>query len=230
MNSSYIDSDQEQAPLDQDSPETKSIEGVTTAGKIAKEIHPAADNDTIDRMAFHLDAIMQTLQLQPHHETRHQTSVRVAKYFLHDLFRGLNPAYEPEIPVLPSEGQTGQMILARNLPFQSYCQRYFVPFTGKVHIAYLPNEYTVDSSGLHELVDFLARKPHTQERLTEEIAVKLARYLRTDDVGIIVEAEHFGIDDNKASGTTNTSVTSCYKGRFQQRASKEEFLFSVQNQ
>jgi len=230
MDSSYIDSDQGQSAVDKDSSQTKRVNGVASAAKVEKEIHPAADNETIDRMAFHLEAIMQTLQLQPEQETTHQTSLRVAKYFLHDLLRGLNPAYKPDIQVLPNEGQAGQMVLERNVSFRSYCQRYSVPFTGKAHIAYYPNENTIDSSGLHDLVDFLARKPHTQERLTEEIAVKLARYLQADDVAIILEAEHFGIEDGKASGPTNSSVTSSYKGCFQQKLYKEEFLFSVQNQ
>lgn len=228
--SSYIDNEPERQSTGKHNSQTDNYQSTVSAESPAKETHPLSDSQTIDNVAFHLDAIMQTLDLKPEQETTYQTSERLAKHFIHDLFRGLNPVHKPAIPLLKSESQPENMIFERNMSFRSYCRRNFVPFTGKAHIAYFPKKHSIDSNGLTDMIDFLARKPHTQERLTEEIAVKLARQIGTEDIAVIVEAEHLGIDDAKTSGSTNSSVTSSYKGCFKQQQHKEEFLFSVQNQ
>ena len=118
-----------------------------------------------------------------------QTPARVADLYA-EIFAGLDPASDPEIATFAHAGGQDEIVIVRDLPFHSLCVHHFIPFFGHAHVAYLPGERIVGISGAARLLDFYARRPQLQERLTVQIADHLERLLAPRGVAVVLEARH----------------------------------------
>jgi GTP cyclohydrolase I len=118
-----------------------------------------------------------------------QTPARVADLYA-EIFSGIDPVSEPEIVTFAHAGGGDEIVIVRDLPFHSLCVHHFVPFFGHAHVAYLPGERIIGISGAARLLDFYARRPQLQERLTIQIADHLERLLATRGVAVAIEARH----------------------------------------
>ena len=110
------------------------------------------------------------------------------------------------------------------IPFYSMCTHHFVPFYGHGHIAYIPNERIVGLSKLPRLLDFFARRPQLQERLTEQVASVLEEELKPLGVMVVIEARHLCVEMRGVRKPGSVTVTSAIRGIFMQKAVREEFL------
>jgi GTP cyclohydrolase I len=120
------------------------------------------------------------------------TPKRVAKMFIKEIFSGLNPANKPSIALFENKYKYNEMLVEKNISFYSNCEHHFVPIIGKAHLAYISNGKVIGLSKLNRLVEFFAKRPQVQERLTVQIAKELQTALGTEDVAIVIDAKHHG--------------------------------------
>jgi GTP cyclohydrolase IA len=183
-----------------------------------------SDEAKIEKISASFYDIMHTLGLDLKDESLKGTPGRVAKMYVKELFSGLKPENTPAMTLFNNEYQYGEMLVERNISFFSNCEHHFVPIVGKVHVAYISSGKVVGLSKLHRIVNYYARRPQVQERLTMQIGNALREALGTDDVAVIVDADHFCVSSRGIADQTSSTVTSFYDGAFAEVPKREEFL------
>lgn len=188
-----------------------------------------SDKEKINTIAYHFGEIMHTLGLDLSDDSLRGTPLRVAKMYVNEVFRGLNPANKPEVRLFENLYAYRQMLVEKDINVQSYCEHHFVPITGKAHVAYIPNGKVAGLSKLNRIVDYYSRRPQVQERLTEQIAAELKQSLGTDDVAVVIDANHMCVSMRGVKDQGSSTTSSHYSGKFLERGVKEEFLAYVHN-
>ncbi|OWP63902.1 GTP cyclohydrolase I FolE [Hymenobacter amundsenii] len=179
----------------------------------------------IEAIAGHFREIMQVLGLDLTDDSLNGTPRRVAKMYVQEWFRGLNPEYRPDVRLFENRYQYQQMLVERDITLFSCCEHHFVPIIGKAHVAYLPGEHVVGLSKLNRVVQYFARRPQVQERLTRQIAEELKNALHTDNVAVLIEADHLCVMSRGVNDTSSSTLTAEYGGVFGQDAAlRQEFL------
>jgi len=168
--------------------------------------------------------IMQTMGLDLSDDSLRGTPHRVAKMFIKEIFYGLNPANKPKISVFENKFKYGEMLVEKNINMNSTCEHHFLPIVGKAHVAYISNGEVIGLSKINRIVDYYARRPQVQERLTVQIANELKEILKTEDVAIVIDAKHMCVSSRGIQDESSSTVTAEYSGRFKEKAVKEEFL------
>ena len=146
--------------------------------------------DKIDRIEEHFTVIMQYLGLDLTDDSLIETPKRVAKMYIEEIFNGLNPANEPKVALFENKYGYKEMLIEKNISFYSNCEHHFVPIMGKTHIAYISSGQVIGLSKLNRIVQYYAKRPQVQERLTMQIAKHLQKVLKTDHVAIFIDAKH----------------------------------------
>jgi len=178
----------------------------------------------VDRIAVHVKEIIRILGLCPEKDPNLvNTDRRVARMYL-DIFSGLDEGTRPTLTTFPNEEHYTSMVMVKEIPFYSMCAHHFVPFYGHGHIAYIPNDKIVGLSKLPRLLEFYARRPQVQERLTEQVATVLEEELKPQGVMVVIEARHLCVEMRGVKKPGAVTVTSALRGIFLQKAVREEFL------
>jgi len=180
---------------------------------------PASEQISI--IEHHFRKIMITLGLDLADDSLKNTPLRVAKMFVNETFSGLNPLNEPAITLFENKYRYNEIILEKNIPVYSCCEHHFVPIIGKAHIAYISNGKIAGLSKLNRAVQYFSKRPQVQERLTLEIASFLKEKLHTQDVAVIIEAEHLCIASRGIKDTGSTTITGSYHGCFEKERKTE---------
>lgn len=180
---------------------------------------PASEQIRI--IAHHFGKIMQTLGLDLNDNSLKNTPLRVAKMYVNEAFSGLNPLNEPSITLFDNKYAYGDIILEKNIPVYSCCEHHFVPIIGVAHVAYIPGRKIAGLSKLNRAVHYFSKRPQVQERLTLEIAEFLQRKLHTEDVAVVIEAEHLCIASRGIKDTGSTTITGSYRGKFESERKHE---------
>jgi GTP cyclohydrolase I len=168
--------------------------------------------------------IMDILGLDLTDDSLSGTPKRVAKMYVKEIFNGLNPANKPKMALFENKYKYNEMLVEKNISFYSNCEHHFVPIMGKAHIAYISNGTVVGLSKLNRLVDYFAKRPQVQERLTMQIAKELQKDLGTDDVAVLIDAKHLCVASRGVEDDTSSTVTAFYGGKFKDEKVREEFL------
>jgi GTP cyclohydrolase I len=187
----------------------------------------AFDKSDEEKMAIiqdHFKAIMETLGLDLTDDSLKGTPKRVAKMYVKEIFSGLNPANKPSVALFDNKYKYNEMLVEKNISFYSNCEHHFVPIIGKAHLAYISNGRVIGLSKLNRLVEFYAKRPQVQERLTMQIAKELQKELGTEDVAIVIDAKHLCVASRGVEDDTSSTITSFYGGKFKEDKRKEEFL------
>ncbi len=182
-----------------------------------------ADTDRIRDIAAHFRKIIELLGLDMADPNLVETPERVAKMYL-ELFAGLSEGAEPKVTFFPNDERYSSMVIEKDIPFYSLCSHHFVPFYGHAHVAYIPNESIVGLSKMARIVEFYARRPQLQERLTEQIAGFMAQKLDPQGVMVVVEARHLCVEMRGIKKPGALTVTSALRGIFNSQSVREEFL------
>ncbi|MBP9185899.1 MAG: GTP cyclohydrolase I FolE [Bacteroidia bacterium] len=183
------------------------------------------DNDLkIELIEKHFKEIMQILGLDLSDDSLKGTPHRVAKMYVTEIFSGLNPANAPEVKLFENKYQYKNMLVEKSISFHSVCEHHFVPIVGKAHVAYIPNGKVVGLSKLNRIVRYFARRPQVQERMTIQIANMLKEALGTNDVAVLIEADHMCVASRGVQDVTSNTITSEYTGKFLDCKTREEFL------
>lgn len=183
-----------------------------------------SDDEKVAQIAKHFTAIMETLGLDLTDDSLKGTPQRVAKMYVKEIFNGLNPANKPNMAMFENKYQYNQMLVEKNISFYSNCEHHFVPIIGKAHVAYISNGTVVGLSKLNRLVQYFAKRPQVQERLTMQIGKELQKALGTDDVAVLIDAKHLCVASRGVEDDTSSTITAFYSGKFQEDKTREEFL------
>lgn len=177
----------------------------------------------IREIADHMGRILEILGLDRTDPNLAETPERVAKMYL-ELFQGLTEGAEPKVTFFPNDEHYTAMVIEKDIPFYSLCSHHFVPFYGHAHIAYVPNTRIVGLSKMPRILEFYARRPQLQERLTEQVAAFLAEKLDPQGVMVVVEARHLCVEMRGVKKPGAMTVTSAIRGIFYNKPVREEFL------
>lgn len=182
--------------------------------------------EKIEQITFHFGKIMEALNLNLEDPSLKDTPKRVAKMYVNEAFKGLEQEGFPKISLFENDYRYDEMIIINNITLFSYCEHHFVPFMGKVHVAYYPNKKVIGLSKINRLIDFISKKPQVQERLTVEIARTLSKLLETEDVAVYIEANHLCVASRGIKDTNSCTKTGFYLGKFKNEAVRKEFTDS----
>lgn len=184
-----------------------------------------SDDEKIAAIAGHFREIMQVLGLDLTDDSLNGTPKRVAKMYVQEWFKGLDPKHRPDVRLFENRYQYQNMLVERDITLFSCCEHHFVPIIGKAHVAYLPGEHVVGLSKLNRVVQYFARRPQVQERLTRQIAEELKNALQTNDVAVLIEADHLCVMSRGVNDTNSSTITAEYGGAFSRDETlRREFL------
>jgi GTP cyclohydrolase I len=197
----------------------------TNEGQVAQFDVPdfLTDDEKIAQIRFHFTGIMHTLGLDMNNDSLKETPARVAKMFVKEIFSGLNPENFPDISLFDNLYGYHGMLIEKNIQLYSYCEHHFVPIIGKVHCAYFPGAKVIGLSKINRLVRFYAQRPQVQERLTMEIADGLKAVLKTEDVAVVIEAEHLCVASRGVEDTRSSTMTNYFGGSFELPSNRQSF-------
>ncbi len=168
--------------------------------------------------------IMDVLGLDLTDDSLSGTPHRVAKMFVKEIFYGLNPANKPHMSVFENKFKYGEMLIEKNINLNSTCEHHFLPIVGKAHVAYISSGQVIGLSKINRIVDYFARRPQVQERLTVQIASELKKILKTDDVAVVIDARHMCVSSRGIQDDGSSTITAEYSGVFKEQQKREEFL------
>jgi GTP cyclohydrolase IA len=158
--------------------------------------------------------IMDVMGLDLTDDSLKGTPKRVAKMYIDEIFSGLNPANKPKIALFDNKYQYNQMLVEKNITFYSNCEHHFVPIIGKAHVAYISSGKVIGLSKLNRIVQYYAKRPQVQERLTNQIAEELKTALQTENIAVIIDAKHLCVSSRGIKDDTSATVTSYFGGVF----------------
>lgn len=182
-----------------------------------------------EKIAYHFAQIMDTMGLDLSDDSLQGTPKRVAKMYIDEIFSGLDPENKPKIALFDNKYQYNQMLVEKNITFYSNCEHHFVPIIGKAHIAYISSGKVIGLSKLNRIVQYFAKRPQVQERLTNQIANELKEILATEDVAVIIDAKHLCVSSRGIKDDTSATVTSYYGGVFNTSQKINELLNYINN-
>ena len=177
----------------------------------------------IERIAHHMRAILTTLGLDLTDHNLRETDRRVARLYL-EMFHGLEEGAEPKVTTFPNEEGYSHMVMEKKMPFYSMCSHHLVPFYGHAHVAYIPNDRIIGLSKFARVLEFYAKRPQLQERLTEQVVNYLMEKLEPKGAMVVIEARHLCVEMRGVKKPGALTVTSAIRGIFHQRSVREEFL------
>ncbi len=168
--------------------------------------------------------IMNILGLDLEDDSLKGTPHRVAKMYVKEIFSGLNPANKPKIALFENKYRYKEMLVEKDITFYSNCEHHFVPIIGKAHVAYISNGSVIGLSKINRVVQYYAKRPQVQERLTIQIANALKEALQTDDVAVVIDAHHLCVSSRGVQDINSSTVTSSDSGQFENESVRNEFL------
>lgn len=187
-----------------------------------------SDEEKMKKIEANFREIMETLGLDLRDDSLRGTPERVAKMYVKEIFSGLNPANKPKVALFDNKYRYDQMLVEKDITFYSNCEHHFVPIFGKAHLAYISNGRVIGLSKLNRIVQYFAKRPQVQERFTMQIANELKKVLNTEDVAVLIDAKHLCVSSRGVQDINAATLTSYYGGKFQEEATRQEFLRYVE--
>lgn len=173
-----------------------------------------SDDEKKEKIADLFEQIMDVMGLDLTDDSLRGTPQRVAKMYIDEIFSGLNPKNKPKVALFDNKYKYNQMLVEKNITFYSNCEHHFVPIIGKAHVAYISSGKVIGLSKLNRIVQYYAKRPQVQERLTNQIATELKSILNTEDIAVIIDAKHLCVSSRGIKDDTSATVTSYYGGAF----------------
>jgi len=188
-----------------------------------------SDEEKKERIAFHFALIMETLGLDLNDDSLKGTPKRVAKMYVEEVFSGLNPLNKPKIALFDNRYDYKEMVLEKDITFYSNCEHHFVPIIGRAHVAYQSNGKVIGLSKLNRVVQYYAKRPQVQERLTNQIAKELENIINTKDIAVIIDAKHLCVSSRGVKDDSSSTFTAYYGGVFKEPNKKKELFSAINN-
>lgn len=182
------------------------------------------DELKIELIEKNFKEIMHILGLDLNDDSLKDTPRRVAKMYVKEIFSGLNPENKPSVTLFDNKYKFNQMVVERDITLYSTCEHHFVPIIGKAHVAYFSSGKVIGLSKLNRIVQYYSKRPQVQERLTMQIAAELKELLQTEDVAVIIDADHLCVSSRGIQDVNSSTVTSSFNGRFINPEVRNEFF------
>ncbi|ESU18532.1 GTP cyclohydrolase I [Flavobacterium cauense R2A-7] len=183
-----------------------------------------SDEEKMVVIEQHFKAIMEELGLDLTDDSLKGTPHRVAKMYVQEIFSGLHPDNRPKISVFENSYNYDKMLVEANINFNSTCEHHFLPIIGKAHIAYVSGGKVIGLSKLNRIVDYFARRPQVQERMTVQIYNELCDVLNTEDVIVVLEATHLCVSSRGIKDASSYTTTLQYGGVFEEKEMRNDFF------
>lgn len=169
--------------------------------------------------------IMNSLGLDLQDDSLKDTPSRIAKMYTQEVFYGLDYTNFPKCTTIENKMGYDEVVVVKGIDVLSMCEHHFVPFIGCAHVGYIPKTKVLGLSKFNRVVDFFSRRPQVQERLGEQIHLALRTILETDDIAIVIEAQHFCVKLRGVKQDNTSTVTSKVTGRFMEKPElRAEFM------
>jgi GTP cyclohydrolase I len=209
-------------PIDDDLADDHAFSSFETP--LRKDAFALDDDEKIDQIEKHFREIMHILGLDLTDDSLNGTPRRVAKMFVKEVFSGLNPKNRPHARLFENKYNYDQMLVEKDITFYSHCEHHFVPIYGKVHVAYFSSGKVIGLSKINRIVQYFAKRPQVQERLTVQIGKEIERVLHTGDVGVVIDANHMCVASRGVGDTNSKTGTAYFSGKFNDENIRREFL------
>lgn len=158
--------------------------------------------------------IMMIMGLDLSDDSLVETPKRVAKMYVNEIFWGLDYDAFPKCTAVDNKMKYDEMVVERNVNVQSNCEHHFVIIDGLATVAYIPNQKVLGLSKINRIVEYFSKRPQIQERLTEQVYYALQYILDTDNIGVVISAQHFCVKSRGVEDTGSNTVTSKLGGVF----------------
>ncbi|PKA83555.1 GTP cyclohydrolase I [Ulvibacter sp. MAR_2010_11] len=198
--------------------------GSSTNTPLRSDAFELSDIEKIALIKKDVQNIMNTLGLDLTDDSLKGTPTRVAKMFVQEIFGGLHPDRKPKASTFENKYKYGEMLVEKNITLYSTCEHHLLPIVGKAHIAYISSGTVVGLSKMNRVVDYFAKRPQVQERLTMQIVEELQRVLGTEDVACVIDAKHLCVNSRGIRDIDSSTVTSEFGGKFKDLQTRREFL------
>jgi len=182
------------------------------------------DDEKIEKIKKDVENILQTLGMDLTDDSIKGTPNRVAKMFVKEIFGGLNPAKQPKASTFDNNYKYGEMLVEKNITVYSTCEHHLLPIIGRAHVAYISSGRVIGLSKMNRIVEYYAKRPQVQERLTMQIVQELQKALGTEDVACVIDAKHLCVNSRGIKDIESSTVTSEFGGKFKDPQTKREFL------
>lgn len=182
------------------------------------------DETKIKLISGYFSDILNTLGLDLSDDSLKDTPTRIAKMYVKEIFSGLNPANKPVATLFDNKYNYKEMLLEKNIAVFSNCEHHFVPIVGKAHVAYISSGKIIGLSKLNRIVQYYSQRPQVQERLTIQIANEIKTMLSTNDVAVMIEANHHCVSSRGIRDADSATITSEFSGKFLEKETRDEFL------
>lgn len=202
--------------------------GTSSDTSLRKDAFELSDLEKIDLIKEDVKHIMETLGLDLTDDSLQGTPNRVAKMFVNEIFGGLHPDRKPKASTFDNKYKYGEMLVEKNITVYSTCEHHLLPIVGKAHVAYISSGNVIGLSKMNRIVDYYAKRPQVQERLTIQIVKELQLALNTQDVACVIDAKHLCVNSRGIRDIDSSTVTSEFGGKFKEIAVKREFLNYIQ--
>ena len=191
---------------------------------IRNDAFELTDDRKIELIKKNVEDILNTLGMDLTDDSLKGTPNRVAKMFVKEIFGGLNPIKKPNSSTFKNNYKYGEMLVEKNITLYSTCEHHLLPIIGRAHIGYISNGTVVGLSKMNRIVDYFAKRPQVQERLTMQIVQELQKVLNTDDVACVIDAKHLCVNSRGIRDIESSTVTSEFGGKFKDGKTRREFL------
>nr|WP_321237359.1 GTP cyclohydrolase I FolE [uncultured Psychroserpens sp.] len=198
--------------------------GTSSETPLRNDAFELTPNEKIDIIKDDVRHIMETLGLDLTDDSLKGTPNRVAKMFVNEIFGGLDPNKKPSASTFDNKYKYGEMLVEKNITVYSTCEHHLLPIVGKAHVAYISNGTVVGLSKMNRIVDYFAKRPQVQERLTIQIVKELQEVLNTKDVACVIDAKHLCVNSRGIKDVDSSTVTSEFGGQFKNKDTRREFL------
>lgn len=169
--------------------------------------------------------IMTALGLDLNDDSLAETPKRVAKMYVNEIFWGLDYESFPKCTAVDNKMKYDEMVIERNINVQSNCEHHFVVIDGLATVAYIPKEKVLGLSKINRVVEYFSKRPQIQERLTEQIYHALQYILETDNIAVVIDAQHYCVKSRGVEDTGSSTITSKLGGCFKSDpAVRNEFM------
>ncbi|MGL2967466.1 GTP cyclohydrolase I FolE [Flavobacterium sp. XGLA_31] len=191
---------------------------------VRKDAFDLSDEEKINAIKADVESILKTLGMDLTDDSLKGTPNRVAKMFVKEIFGGLNPNKKPSSSTFQNHYKYGEMLVEKNITLYSTCEHHLLPIVGRAHVAYISNGTVVGLSKMNRIVDYFAKRPQVQERLTMQIVQELQKVLGTEDVACVIDAKHLCVNSRGIRDIESSTVTSEFGGKFKDELTRREFL------
>lgn len=198
--------------------------GTSAKTPLRADAFDISDEEKRNRIEKSVRDILDTLGMDLEDDSIQGTPRRVAKAFVNELFGGLNPANKPKLSTFDNNYKYGEMLVEKNIVVYSTCEHHLLPIIGRAHVAYISNGNVIGLSKMNRIVDYFAKRPQVQERLTMQVVQALQEAMGTEDVACVIDAKHLCVNSRGVKDIDSSTVTSEFGGKFKDKDVRREFL------